>query len=330
MIDWNWSVKFENYSNLTHIFSMKRISYILLISVVCSCSQSTSKKTSLQEVGLKGNVSEVITAVYDAESKFGDIVKDDDVRFVIDDIYNEQGYLIEKTEYNEIEMSSDNIDSRDRYTYDDKNNLLEVAHYGHNGKLIYKVTQKFESGKIIFSTYNSFGEITTTEYHYKDGKISDFTVISNDSKHFYFNFYNKKEYENAITNELSEIRLWNYKSGHMLAQKSKNHNIEMAENEKGDYISYKDIENNRECSFSYDKKGNLAKISGACLSKWRIDLFLGEYLFYNISLLNFDKLAYTSINYEYDKNGNWIKAIFESSNDGKDIFEYSIIERFIK
>ncbi len=311
---------------------MKKCFLLFLIIGLWSCSSSSDKINSLERAGLKGDVAEVITLIYDAELKFGDIVKDD-VDEIMHDEYNADGYLLTTTEYDDIAMGIDDISMKIKHTYDSDNNELSFAYYGYDGDVRYQSDYLYEKGKVVSFTskgeYVSGGQYTEKYEYDKNGRIAKCVGQSEESRNTIIMLYNRSEYDEQNPSDvINEVRLLT-KDGKILAFKRVNESGEFVRDSKGKIteFSYKgDVA--KSCSFEYDKNGNLINIKGATFNFVTYFMTGIEAYIYPQQIMEFNEFAYVKVVYENDKKQNWIRATYESS-DGKDT-EYSILERSIQ
>lgn len=183
--------------------------WILLLFLVAGC---TNKTNDLDVYNLRGNVSSVKSSVYDAESKFGEIIKGDldyygtsllefnedgmlksytrfcndgdilgkSINTIVDgkvqkqDCYDGDGVL----EY-KILFERDGENLKSRITYDEDGNETDKIIYEYDGDRIKSVTHYSKGelyGKIIYSKFEEFKHIEGLCYDKEgnvDGKVEE-------------------------------------------------------------------------------------------------------------------------------------------------------------
>src|ERR1035437_1229094 len=97
---------------------------LIVIASIAKQSQAQNHKTDLQEMNLKGKVKSLKESTYQATDKGGKVQKEK-IYVSYDYVFNEQGYKIEKNEYN----TNGSLDNKCTYLYNDKGNNIEVNMY---------------------------------------------------------------------------------------------------------------------------------------------------------------------------------------------------------
>lgn len=148
---------------------MKKL--LLLLSVVLvGCNNTVTDWDNYQ---LKGNVELVKLSVYDADSKFGEIVKGDLDYFGICTIeFNESGYITSISEYDE----SGDLFSKNIYSY--KNDKLDnIIKYDFNGDLSNKTIYNWDADKLqSMIRYDEDGEETNKGvYEYENNNLKSYS-----------------------------------------------------------------------------------------------------------------------------------------------------------
>lgn len=126
---------------------MRKLTF--LISILCVAlffnSCKNSNKTDCERYGLNTNVKSVSVTTYEAESKFGEVVKGDLAnRGHYTALFDEEGYLTSITDYDE----DGELDSKRVFTYDDMNHLTILKEYDEDGHLDYSQEWVYE-GKYL-------------------------------------------------------------------------------------------------------------------------------------------------------------------------------------
>lgn len=131
-----------------NIKAMKKLNlFILSVSIVImtiGCTSKSEVENDLDGYGLKGKVKEAKYNYYDAIEKFGEVAKGDLLEKFGSDknatlLFNEDGYLIEETEYH-VDGS---IYLRTIYELDDTNRCIKVNYYNNEGKLVFYEAPEF-------------------------------------------------------------------------------------------------------------------------------------------------------------------------------------------
>ena len=238
-------------------------SILVIIFLNISCNNANGQKNDLEKANLKGSVMSTTENTYYVTEKFGEIVKGE---IILDDVifnkannitkYKLNGYMIEsngfiptKFTYNdknqiieennftsntkllhkydstglEIEMNNFHMDTlvqKKKFKYDIKGNEIEYNSYDYNGKLSFKIKNKFDGKKIIESKWlNNDGTLSSTnKYKYdKNGNIiEDITIDSNNKvTNKYNSTYDKNnnliEYRMFIDNDIrNELTIYKY------------------------------------------------------------------------------------------------------------------------
>jgi|SRR5690554_1421603 len=244
----------------------KLLTIVSVLMLFSSCNENNLEKDSkndLEEENLKGKVRRIIENSYYAEYKFGEPQKGEKIFGQSEDLFNEQGMLIEKRftnifgdrvikKYNDRGLELETIlfneegglNSKTIYQYDKDGNRIERAQYDSKGKLERKEATKYdENGNRIEKVrYNSNGKIEYKESVRYDDKGNETEI----------NYYEldklveKEEYVYKYDNEGNKIEEEGslYDSEGELKDRQKNVN---KYNRKGNLIE----------EIRYDLKGNL-------------------------------------------------------------------------
>lgn len=159
---------------------MKKLLFLLSI-VLVGCNNTTTDWDNYQ---LKGNVEFVKLSFYDADSKFGEIVKGDlDYLGITTIEFNESGYITSTSEYYEdgdlyskdiYSYKNDKLDNVIKYDskgdlsyktiYNwDADNLQSVIHYNEDGEETFKSISEYENGNLKSYSYYRNGELVSKE-----------------------------------------------------------------------------------------------------------------------------------------------------------------------
>lgn len=251
--------------------------YTLIIS---SCSDKTY---SYQEYGLNCPVKSVKVTTYEAESKFGEIIKGDlDWSGHYFSEFNSVGNIVSLTEYDD----EGDIDGVTKYKYNNDNNVINVSEYDYKGNLDFEYTYEYD-GSLM-------SKITAT-FKYSDEDNVYVTDIKREGNTI-------KEKITHLNGELSSIVKYSKydKTGAEWTQYDK----DGKEKGKGSSILNKDgkvsrynINEKEFYEVNWNEKGLPSYLKNAEL--------------YNNSFISYDNgnESILYIEYEYDKKGNWIKQI---------------------
>ena len=296
--------------------------FIVAVFTVILCSCCSDKDYDYKVYGLNRAVKSVKVTTYEAESKFGEIVKGDITRggtylaefnsvgnlsavtgFYRDgDIesktiykYNDKNLLIEEIEYG----YNGKLSGRTTYQYNEDNLLSETTEYDRDGNIGYKMTNEYDSKFMTKNTYTGYYRdddpfVRTTEFirsgkqiieriSMTNGKLTSKDIFTNSGKFDYdYTMYD------ADGGEVGTIR----------EEYDKNKNLI-----KYEFISKTNENKNQLSIVTYNRKGLPIYLKGASLM---LDNYLNDYAGY-IAWDNSSDTFY--IDYEYDKVGNWIKRI---------------------
>ncbi len=213
-------------------------------------------------------------------------------------IYNDKGQLIEKSE----EYTSGRFKSRNTYKYDEKGNRVEQIEYDSKGIIKNKIQDEFDEN----------GNIIKTRLYDADGILSlSFTFKYDESNKIETNYHYSDGSSRRIVNEFdskgNKIKSYSYNSDNIIKSKY---------------------------SYEYDDKGNMIQE----VSYYENDE--GEFIQDYIKTYKYDAMCnliafrkheegniygddiYKSYHYDYDKQENWIKLVFDFND-----ISYYIIER---
>lgn len=271
---------------------MRLLLQLCMMFSLLSCANS-GKLTSLDEFNLKGNVSSIKVITYEAESKFGEIVKGD-----IDYSGNYQ-YEFNDNKMTTVKTTFDrrgNIDGKDIYAYNNNNGLTTVSTYDSDGDL---------DGKIIFEYIDNI--LVSQNFYDADGELENKIEFENNGKNITKGKYVKSE------NDFSYwTNTWN---GDILVES----------------IGY-NKDGGIESKSTYTRDGKLSKISLDSFeislkyndSKDIISYINAEPSDITSFFYNEGKTYYCE--YEYDSHDNWVKR---TSYLGETRIPDKIVERNI-
>lgn len=249
---------------------MKTLKLLIIFPIVAlllySCKQTdlgNNPKTYLEEQNLKGKVHKIIENSYYAEYKFGEVQKGEKSDGQAEDLFNEEGKLVERKfinffgnkvvkKYNdkELELEALFVDekggliSKTIYKYDDKGNTIEENYYDSNAKLERKIIAEYDekSNMTKMDSYELDKLLETTKYTY---------IYDNDGNKLEING-SLYDLEGNLSDEIRDVN--EYDSRGNLLQ-------EMRFNLKGDLeykYTYKYDKNDNEIEFfNYNPVGNL-------------------------------------------------------------------------
>lgn len=160
----------------------KYLLFIFILNIlITSCNQEYRKNNDLYDYQLKGNIASIKVSVYEADSKFGEIIKKELVygRTTITD-FNESGYITSISEYDEegslchnkvysyINNKIDYITTHNlisnyvtKAVYNwDNNDLISYIEYDENGKEDFKRVYDYDGKRNKSTSFYSRGELT--------------------------------------------------------------------------------------------------------------------------------------------------------------------------
>ena len=294
------------------------ISTMCILLFVSSCKNEIS--SDCKRLGLNTTVKSVQVKTYEAESKFGEIVRGDldwDGNYLA--LFDEKGNLTSITDFDD----DGELDSKTVFAYDDRNRLITYTQYDWNGDVdisfeyvydenyLVKLNQKiFE--KVYLTEYKRNGEEIQESINSVDGEIEEtakyiessltrasYVVYDNEGKELrtVHEEYDKdgrllKQIKN--TGAETDTTIWIYnKIGYLTEMSTIEYTGEIKYNDKNLPI--------------YIKGGDLYHNTEVALGSW-----------------NEDKVYY--LEYEYDDKGNWIKQIVYEGEMKK---PYTISDRTI-
>ena len=268
---------------------------IVLFALLLLTSCNNSNTTSLDELNLKGRVLSVKAISYEAESKFGEIVKGD-IDFSGNSLFsfNEAGMIIDKSFY---DWDGD-LDRKEISVYDEKGRISEVNEYDEDGDLYAKTVFEFVDDIIVSQIrYDVDGEV---EFHIKyenDGR----NIIRGE---YIVSEYNKGDYwENKLNgSKLVESISYDNKGGKG-STSTYNTNTKLVKVELPDYS----------IEVSYNETGDVDKTLNARFTEHSFSIHEEGSVYY--------------YEYEYDSNNNWVKRITYKGEHKKPEL---ITERIIK
>ena len=312
--------------------------FIVAIFSILLFSCCSNNKYDYQEYGLNRAVKSVKVTTYEAESKFGEIVKED--------ITREGTYLAEFNSVGNLSAitgfySNGDIECKMTYEYNDKNLLVEKFEYGYNGELSSRTTYQYNEDALLSEM---------TEYD-SDGNIDSRLTFEHDGEYVTKSTYTSNYQDGDSFIHITEIK----RNGSQILEQSSITNGKLTSKEiftnsgkfDYDYVRY-DAEGNEKGTGheEYDKNGNLIKyeftsttdenknrLSIITYNKNGLPVYLKgarlEFYKYN-DFTDYPELSDSSdifyIDYEYDKEGNWIKRIIYK---GEQKEPFTISERSI-
>ena len=270
---------------------MRKITLLLLLIIV-SCNKKEQKsEQNLDFFNLKGKIQTVQIKTYEADLKFGEPQKNNNIFNQEILKFNTDGLLISKNaEFENFE-----------YKYDNSNNLIFSAEKNKEGKTNITRNNKYnENNQLIEENIVQYGEKLIKKYTYEKNKI---IIISYDA--------------NGKTSGAKQIR-----------EVADNGNITKVSNynNSGDLISeiaFKYDKNGNETQALINKEFFLKGVP--------LNEVINKYDETNkiISTITNDEngvlLQEVKYSYEYDENNNWIKMIYYEDEKVVSITERKII-----
>lgn len=303
---------------------MKILKIFLIVSVIASIMGCSSEKreNDLTEYNLKGKVKSIRVKAFNADEKFGEIIKSEwkklsliqDYRYRDEFVsFNENGFKIE-----EIKFYSGNIllDRKDyiygehgikmiarqdsigdqyideRYHYDEKGQLDEKQDYKINGDVFIKTNYK----------YNELGQIIEEIRTYSDNSGSARKKEYDDSN----NLIRESIYDRN-TGELKERKTLEYKNG--LLQYKTEYTAEGSIHSTDEIIYSDDGKIKEEITVFYPHETPYYEYSKQIQHRFYNNK--GILIKFTRKILNVpDLLHIDEYKYEYDNKGNWIRKLF--------------------
>lgn len=240
--------------------------FMIVVFFFCSCKENNlgnDSKSDLELQNLKGKVHRIIENSYYAEYKFGEVHKEEKSTGQAEDLFNEQGKLIERKFINffgnkvtniyddnglELETMYFNekggLDSRTIYKHDEKGNRIEENYYDLNAKLERKNVAEYDEKKNVtkVESYKLDKLLNTSKYTYVYDKEGNKLEVKG-------SLY---DLEGNLSDEIKDVNKYDSK-GNLLQ--------EMRFNLKGDLehkYTYKYDKNDNEIEFcNYNSAGKL-------------------------------------------------------------------------
>lgn len=255
----------EKKLNKVYLFFL--LSFAALVLAIGGCSGNSSSnvnKNDWLEHNLYGKVKSIKEFTYYAVERFGEVEKGEvmSVFKPTTTIFNEQGYVIEKVEYD----LDGNIYSKKLYKYDNKETLLEKYKYDSDDNLIeksfynYELNEKGYKTKTIdkFSPEDSLKFKFVSEYNSKGNKVLKELYTSEGSKFaitaFKYNGKNRLIESYSIvdfSNDLIPKSTFKYDN--------KGNRVEIKRYDSKDNFREKSV-----VEYVYDEKGNWIKSTTSC------------------------------------------------------------------
>lgn len=275
---------------------------LCMVSLLLSCNQNNEKVYHYEEYGLNCPVKSIKVTTYEAESKFGDIVKGE--------LEWDGHYLAKFNSVGNIELIQEFDDEGDltevvKYKYDECNNATGIYTYNEDGECKLSFINEYKGGHLVKQTftnyYKSDVETTITEFIREGERVIE-------TKAF-------------VNNRLSSSTKYSKhdKSG-------------------SEWITYD--ENGQEISKGVQKLNNKGRIKEHCdndncheitWNEKNLPIHLVNAFPYHNTMISWyvqEESSEYSIEYEYDDKGNWVKQIvFECDGDFKT--PITISERYI-
>lgn len=271
--------------------------YLFLLSLlIISCNDN--KTTDLDVNQLNGNVASVKISTYEADSKFGEIVKGDlEYNGVSIIEFNESGYITSTSVFE----SNGELYSKSKYFYKEEK-LDYVVGYNAEGDLEFKTVHNWDNNELLSVIhYDKDGkEICRDTYEYENEK----------QKSYSFYYEDELETKGIVTKYHGKICLESIEYDKNGKEKGKKINEwKNGKIVKTEYISYKESSCSS-YSISYNENGYTKKSENCYILSNTIHLNDGTYYY----------------EYEFDDKDNWIKCIIFKGDSKK---PYLLIEREI-
>lgn len=238
----------NNNNNKTNKNMRKYLTLIFITVIALSCN---SRKTSLEEENLKGNIVKIFENTYEVEEKFGKIETGDKEyygHYLI--TYNDFGNISERTTFSR----NGEMERVEKLKYNENEMLIENSIYNSDNKLEYKV--KFyinESNSNRFSKvehYNEDGKLTEIyKYKYNGSLISGGDIL-NSSKELLKTWKNEFEGDILIKQTILDS-IGNITTIQVYNRNGNNDIVHFQEFDKNDSLSYE-----RKYTYEYDEKNN--------------------------------------------------------------------------
>ena len=276
---------------------MRAIILLFLFNLWLIECENPKKKSDLEKLGFKGKVKSVETIYYYAVEKSGKITKGDTSTKAFY-LFNKQGNLQEKL--TDFYYGSQ---YKTKYVYDSQNNLIQNYIYDSYGDL---------DKKIIYKNDNKGNKIEELIYDENDSLIKKYTYVydlrGNLKKEFEYNpqgLKSKKTYKYDLKGNLKKEKF--YRSNGEL---------------DGKYIYKYDSQGKVIAKYWFTTKVWLTlKLTYKNTYKYNSQGDLIEEILYKNDGSIENKRSYE---YEYDNQGNWIRAI---EYDTKEKPQYIIIRK---
>lgn len=275
------------------------ISVLFASLFISSCKSAVS--SDCKKFGLNKNVQSVQVKTYEAENKFGEIMKGDIDENNYIAVFNENGNLTSITRFDE----DGDLSSKKVYEYNDDNLCTKQSIYNWDGYLIYAIEQVYDGKNLVKKNEHlSWSGDETTEYkfngdaiqehiRYTDGEISETAkyLESSSTRQVYVAYDNEGNETIKVQNEYD-------KDGNLIKYTI----TKGAEETTATYTYNKDgfLTSLSTSDYSGEVKYNEQNLpvyikNGTLYCNTDVDLDYGHGIYY--------------IDYEYDDQGNWIKQI---------------------
>lgn len=273
---------------LIGIVMRRNISCILVATValvLSGCGSKSDRAYDYEYYGLNTPVKSVKVTTYDAESKFGDVVKGDLAReghYVAK--FNDVGNLTSVASYDD----DGELRGMDKYKYNGHDMLVEMSSYDDEGELNYQFVYEYDGERVATMTqanyWNDTEDVTRYDHTWDGEQLVAVDVVAGGTLVSRTKFSQNDESGSkwvTYDGDGNEVSRGSEKlnDGRIVKRTEGDHSIEVRWNDKKlpTYLKNAYLHHNALISWYYGDK---------------------EYSYY--------------IEYEYDDSGNWVKqTIFE-------------------
>ncbi len=252
---------------------------LLALSSLIVLSCGNDKRYPYQEYGLNSPVKSIKVTTYEADSKFGEVVKGDlkwDGHYLAE--FNNIGNIISLTEYD----GDGDIDGVIKYKYNNDDNVIDVSEYDEDGELDYNKLLEYNGSLLSKVTsiykYSKADDVYVTDIFYDGETIVKETIYYNGEL---MSVVKYSKYDEAGAEWIS-------------------YDKDGKEKNRGSSIFNED---NREFRYNISDKEYYEVTS----NEKGLPVYLKNAELYNNTFVSYCKGAVFYIEYEYDKKGNWIK-----------------------
>lgn len=278
---------------------------VFIVSILCAIIVVTGCKGEIssdcKKLGLNKVVKSVQVKTYEAESKFGEIIRSDsDCGYLA--LFDADGNLTSITDFD----AEGELDGKTVYEYDEKNHIVKFVSYDWDGEMVFSVnnvydgkylikTQSVNSDDIYLTEYKRNGE-SIQEYSYSvNGEVKEIAkyLESNQLRSSYIVYDNTGKEIRTVQQEFD-------KYGNLLKKTIstgvKEETTTYAYNKAG-YLT-EVLTSDYKGEIRYNDKNLPVYVKGGVIY-YNTDVYLDQW---------YEDDVY-SIEYEYDNKGNWIKQI---------------------